>query len=698
MNTPVNVALVGNPNTGKTTLFNRLTGARERVGNWSGVTVEQAEARAELAGHDVRFVDLPGIFALATHTLDERITRDFLVSGQADRVLNVVDASNLERSLCLTKQLLDLRVPLVVALNLSDVARRRGLCIDAALLQQSLGCPVVPVVASRGEGMRALEAALAQVINQQPVSASTVNQQSPRDAEEETAAAEARLAFARGLARAVVQRRNPSLERTSDRVDRVLLSSWAGVPFFLGVMYLIFWLTVQATQPLVNFIDSFVGAFLVHGLRAWLEGLGVHSALISVLADGAGAGLAAVATFIPPIFAIFICLGLLEGSGYMPRAAFVMDRLLRRIGLPGKAFIPLIVGFGCTVPALLATRTLEQRRDRLLTMLITPFMSCGARLPVYTLFALAFFPHTGSRIVFLLYLAGIVLAVLSGLLLHRTVLPGEPAAYVIELPPYHLPPFRLCLDHAWFNLRSFLLRAGKVIVGVAVGLSLLNVAGDALLRSRPGAPSSGPAAILGRTLTPVFVPMGIAMDNWPASVGLLTGLLAKESVIGTLDVLYAQIDADAASAAAKARFDLHAEIRRSVHELGEGYGLRIAQPPGHSTQPQPSAWPGMLTSLRLGFGSGAAAFAYLLFVLVYSPCLAALAVLAREAGGRWMLFSVCYQTLLAWMVATAFYQTATFKAHPQSSSAWLAGIVLLAAAGFLLLRRYGRRILALTNQ
>jgi ferrous iron transport protein B len=367
----------------------------------------------------------------------------------------------------------------------------------------------------------------------------------------------------------------------------------------------------------------------------------------------------------------------------------VMDRVLRRIGLPGKAFIPLLVGFGCTVPALLAARTLEQRRDRLLTMLITPFMSCGARLPVYTVFALAFFPNAGNRVVFALYLSGIVLAVLSGLLLHRTVLPGVPAAYVLELPPYHLPPIGLSLDHAWFNLRSFLIRAGKVIVGVAAGLSLLSVAGDAVQRARGRGTSSGPAETVGRALTPVFAPMGVTSANWPASVGLLTGLMAKESVIGTLDVLYAQVDAQAVSATPRPAFRLGAELKRSFIELGESYGL-VPRTHAGSTQ---SAWPGMLTSMQQAFGSGAAAFAYLLFVLIYSPCFAALAVLAREAGGRWMAFSVCYQTLLAWMVATAFFQIATFNAHPRASLEWLTAVVVLALAGIALLHRSGRSLL-----
>lgn len=690
---PLTVALVGNPNTGKTTLFNRLTGARERVGNWSGVTVDTAEEQVVWAGIPVRFVDLPGIFSLSAHTPDERVTRDFLESGRADLVVNVLDASNLERSLCLTRQLLDLHLPVVGALNLADVARRRGLRIDVRVLSESLGSPVCPVVASRGRGVDALRDRICGMLGGLKTRSADTDVSAGRmppacgDPEAEEAESEKRLSFARGLAHAVIRRDSPPGERRSDRVDRVLLSSWAGIPLFLAVMYGVFWLTVRVTHPMVDFLDSFAGAFLVHGLRFWLTGLGAPDLLVAVLTDGVGTGLVAVATFVPPIFMIFLCLGLLEGSGYMPRAAFVMDRLLRRIGLPGKAFIPLVVGFGCTVPALLATRTLEVRRDRVLTMLIAPFMSCGARLPVYTVFALAFFPRSGNQVVFALYLAGIVLAILSGLLLHRTLLPGAGAAYVLELPPYHLPPVRMCLAHAWHNLRSFLVRAGQVIVGVAVAFSLLNAVWTSAGPGQSAGRSAGPAEGLGRVATPVLAPLGIAATNWPATVGLMTGVLAKEAIIGTLDVLYAQIDAAAVRVDDRPAFDLRAQVAGSIRELKEGYGWVDRR----GSKPPHSAWPGMIDALRRSFGSGAAAFAYLLFVLAYSPCVAALAVLTREAGWRWTLFSIVYQSLLAWMTATLFYQAATFSAHPRSSLEWMAAVVLLAALIVFSLRAYGRR-------
>jgi ferrous iron transport protein B len=398
-----------------------------------------------------------------------------------------------------------------------------------------------------------------------------------------------------------------------------------------------------------------------------------------VLADGVGSGLTPVATFAPPIFMIFFCLSLLEESGYMARAAFIMDHFLSRIGLPGKAFIPLLVGFGCTVPALMATRTLEQRRDRLLTMVIAPFMSCGARMPVYALFAMAFFPASGNAVIFSLYLIGAVLAILSGLLLHRTLFKGEASAFVMELPPYHVPALRGCLEHVWFNLTNFAVRAGKTIVVIAVLLGLANGLFEAAGASHREADERRSAAA--RAMTVVLRPMGVSEENWPAAAGLLTGLMAKEAIVGTLEVLYAHERQAEASAA----FDLRRELRRAARGLAEGYGLAPAE------RASAGAGRGLLQALRQNFGGPAEAFAYLLFVLIYSPCLAALVVLGREAGWRWMAFSVGYQTLLAWLVATAFYQAATFQAAPLRSACWLAAVAAAVACGIGLLKAAGKR-------
>ena len=732
------VALVGNPNTGKTTLFNLLTGARERTGNWTGVTVDSAERELTVEGKAFAVIDLPGIYSFSPNTEDERVSRDYLIRNKPSAVINIVDASNLERSLYLTAQLLDMRVPLVVALNQMDVAERHGLRVEPEHLAKHLGCPVVPMVASRGEGLDVLKAALLRVAESRRLPAARVLygdaersvqrlqvclivaaddagvdsrwlaikllEQDPfaRDlthglfeeiaAEErariarhtgqkpEVAVMDARLGFIRGLARDVVRHHAEVRRRLSDSVDRFLLSRPVGIPAFLAVMYAVFWLTVRLTQPMVDFLDGALGALLVHGPRAWLAAAGLPELAVSVVADGLGAGLTTVATFMPPIFMIFFCLSLLEESGYMARAAFIMDQFLNKIGLPGKAFIPLLVGFGCTVPALMATRTLEQRRDRLLTMLIAPFMSCGARMPVYAVFAVAFFPAHGNAVIFALYLIGAVLAILSGWVLHRTVLKGEAAAFVMELPPYHLPALRGCLEHVGYNLVSFLVRAGKVILLIAVLLSLAN---GLLKMAGPGNAEASRSAAA-RAMTVVLRPMGVAEDNWPAAAGLMTGLMAKEAIVGTLEVLYAQTAAQAVPA--NGAFSLSAELRESARELAAGYGL------ASGAQHHATAGKGLLDAMRRNFGGRAAAFAYLLFVLIYSPCAAAVIVLGREAGWRWAGFSVVYQTVLAWMVATCFYQAATFLASPVRAAGWLAAVAVMAAGGVGALRWAGPRV------
>ncbi len=739
MSDALQVALVGNPNTGKTTLFNLLTGARERTGNWTGVTVDSACGELTAGGRRLCVTDLPGIYSFSPDTADERVARDYLIRHKPDVVINLVDASNLERSLYLTVQLLEMRVPLVVALNQIDVAERHGLKVDAPHLARHLGCPVVPMVAARGEGGGELMRAVLEVAGarrlptarvlygdaEQPVRrlqvclivladdagvdsrwlAIKLLEQDPFAREltkglfdevvveeqariarhtglkPEVAVMNARLGYIRGLARDVVRRHPEVRRRLSDTADRFLLSRPLGIPAFLAVMYGVFWATVRLTQPLTDFIDGVLGALLVRGPRAWLGAAGVPDLAVSVLADGVGSGLTTVATFAPPIFMIFFCLSLLEESGYMARAAFIMDRFLSKIGLPGKAFIPLLVGFGCTVPALMATRTLEQRRDRLLTMLIAPFMSCGARMPVYAIFAMAFFPASGNVVIFSLYLVGAVLAIFSGLVLHRTLFRGEASAFVMELPPYHLPALRGCLEHVWHNLRSFVVRAGKTILLIAVALSLGNGVVEALSAGHGEADDRRSRAV--RAMTVVLRPMGVAEENWPAAAGLLTGLMAKEAIVGTLEVLYAHAQQSGADREEPA-FDLRAELRGACRALAEGYGWVPAGPAAAG------AGQGLLEAMRRNFGGPAEAFAYLLFVLIYSPCVAALVVLGREAGWRWMGFSILYQTVLAWLVATAFYQAATFQAAPLRAGCWLLAIAAAAAGGVGLLRLAGK--------
>ena len=604
------IAVVGNPNCGKTTLFNALTGAKQRVGNWPGVTVERKTGLYRFEGDEYELVDLPGTYSLdvtaADVSLDEKIARDFVHAGEADLIVNILDASNLERNLYLTSQLLEMRRPLLVALNMMDVAESAGMKIDLEKLSGQLRCPVVPLVAVESKGVQELKSALAKAAKSPQVpdvqiryesgleqavaalaprlSAAAAQGADPRwlatrllegdDLAEQIAGsaipaeeleqirhglsddvdillADGRYGLASQVTRAAVKRSSQVSRNLSDRIDRVMLNRALGIPIFLAVMYLMFMFTINIGGSFIDFFDGFTGTLFVDGLGAWMGSLGAPDWLTVLIANGIGGGIQVVATFIPVIVFLYIFLSVLEDSGYMARAAFVMDRAMRAVGLPGKSFVPLIVGFGCNVPAIMATRTLEQHRDRIMTIVMAPFMSCGARLPVYALFAAAFFPVGGQNIVFGLYLIGIAVAVLTGLIMKSTLLRGETTPFVMELPPYHLPTLKGVLIRTWDRTKSFVFRAGKIIVPMVLVLNFLNALGTDGTFGNEDSDRSVLSEV-GRTIAPAFSPMGLDEENWPAAVGIFTGVLAKEAVVGTLDATYTAMAAADAAAAGQA--------------------------------------------------------------------------------------------------------------------------------------------------
>ena len=429
-----------------------------------------------------------------------------------------------------------------------------------------------------------------------------------------------------------------------------------------------------------------MGTIFVDGLGNLLASLNLPSWLITFLSAGIGGGIQTVATFIPPIFFMFLSLSILEDSGYMSRAAFVMDRSMRFIGLPGKAFIPMLVGFGCNVPAIMATRTLENNRDRILTILINPFMSCGARLPVYILLASVFFPRSGGLIVFTLYSTGIILAVISGLIFKKTILKGETSTFVMELPPYHIPTFNGIMLHTWQRLKTFLLRAGKVIIIVIIVLSFLNSIGTDGSFGNEDSENSILSKI-GKSITPIFKPMGISSNNWPATVGLFTGIFAKEAVVGTLDALYSQLDE---TKEAEEEFDFWGGIVESFKAIPEGFkglGETAADPMGVAVDSDLTDHEAAAEELEVDtqtfsemssrFGGKNNAFAYLLFILIYVPCVAAIAVIYRETNLKWAIFSSLYLTILAWIISTLFYQVSIFVVQPAVSTMWISIVVVI---------------------
>ncbi|MCB5264141.1 MAG: ferrous iron transport protein B [Candidatus Cloacimonadaceae bacterium] len=710
INNPV-IALAGNPNVGKTTLFNALTGSRQTVGNWPGVTVEHKSGNISHKDSKYEIVDLPGIYSLSGGTPDELVARNFILNNKPDLIINIVDASNLERNLYLTIQLMELGAPILMCLSMPDIAERNGLKIDLEHLGGHLGFKVMSLALNKrfplDELMREIDLALAHppvpaqifydpivethleniwngILRDGKLNNSTLDKPLAQDiywavqktrwqavkliegdpeltfqlSEEDRIAVEKevkaierhrgqassaviaddRYGFIRGLVKDVVKRRRPGNRTFSDSVDKVLLSGFLGLPFFFVVMYLVFLIAVKASEPVIGLIEGGLSLLFFDGLGGLLQMLHTPYWLKYLLSDALGGGIVTIGTFIPPIFFIYISLSILEDSGYMARAAFIADKFMRRIGLPGKAFIPLLVGFGCTVPAIMATRTLENPRDRLFASLLTPFMSCGAKLPVYTFLAMIFFPQRADIVIFGLYFFGIVMAMLTGLLLKNTVFKSEPGNFVMELPPYHVPTFNGTMLHTWFRLKDFIIRAGKTILIVIVIINVLSV----IMVPNIFSPEREKVSILqvgGHIITPILQPIGIQSENWAASVAVITGLFAKEAIVGTMQSLY------------------------STGELN--------MEPSESEQASAS----LGNNIQDRFGSPIAALAYLLFVVLYSPCVASLAMLFKEHGGKWTLFTFLYLNLLAWIVAMLFYQSAAFSA---ASPYWLiTGLVIL---------------------
>jgi len=760
VNRPFTIALVGNPNCGKTTLFNRLTGTHQSVGNWPGVTVERKTGSFTHEGCQFLVVDLPGTFSLHVSrdddALDQQIAQAYVLAREADLIVNIIDASSIGRGLYLSSQLFDAAVPVVVALNMVDVAQSQGVHVDPHRLAACLGCPVVPLVASRGDGVRALvEEIAAGLQTRQPPP-----QRTPLDPALESALLRVQGALdpadagpgGRLLAGALLARDAAALERIgeaararvlaivdeleaqlggnpgdaliaaryhaigniveqsvrtedatrfnlTEALDRVLLNRVLAFPVLLGIMYLMFMFTINVGGAFIDFFDIAAGALFVEAPRVALTAAGLPAWLVTAVADGIGGGVQLVASFIPVIATLFLFQSFLEDSGYMARAAFILDRLMRAIGLPGKSFVPLLVGFGCNVPAVMATRSLDTQQDRLLTAMMAPFMSCGARLTVYALFAAALFPTNGQNVVFALYLIGIALAILTGLLVRRRLLHKDLSPFLLELPPYHVPTLRGLLLHTWFRLKGFVLRAGKAIVAVVLILNFVNSIGTDGSFGNENTERSLLSAI-GKTITPVFAPMGITEENWPATVGIFSGVFAKEVVVGTLDALYTNM-ARSGDGADEAPPGIGTMLREAVDSVGTNLaalGDTLGDPLGIGSVEDSEALAeaeglhtGTLGLMATLFDGRLGAFSYVLFVLLYMPCVATLGAIYKELGGFWAFFSATWNTVIAYTLAVTVYQAGTFARDPVSAALWIAGCAAALAACYAWLMHLGRQ-------
>ncbi|MCU7785198.1 Fe(2+) transporter permease subunit FeoB [Lelliottia amnigena] len=744
------IGLIGNPNSGKTTLFNQLTGARQRVGNWAGVTVERKEGHFSTTDNLVTLVDLPGTYSLTTissqTSLDEQIACHYILSGDADLLINVVDASNLERNLYLTLQLLELGIPCIVALNMLDLAEKQQIRIDIDALSARLGCPVVPLVSTRARGIDALKLAVDRhsqntdlelvhyakpLLQEADYLAQEMAQMMPQkqrrwlglqmlegDIYSRRYAGDAAQKLDISLARLNEQLDDPALHiadaryqsiaaicevvsntltaehsRFTAAVDRIILNRFLGLPVFLLVMYLMFLLAINIGGALQPLFDVGSVAIFIHGLQ-WV-GYTLHFPewLTIFLAQGIGGGVNTVLPLVPQIGMMYLFLSFLEDSGYMARAAFVMDRLMQALGLPGKSFVPLIVGFGCNVPSVMGARTLDAPRERLMTIMMAPFMSCGARLAIFAVFAAAFFGQQGALAVFSLYILGIVMAILTGLMLKHTIMRGEASPFVMELPVYHVPHVKSLLIQTWQRLKGFVLRAGKVIVIVSIFLSALNsftLDGKAADNINDSALAS-----VSRVITPLFKPIGVHEDNWQATVGLFTGAMAKEVVVGTLNTLYTaeNIQEEAFN---PAEFHLGDELLGAVDETWQSlkgtFSLSVLANPIEASKGDGEMATGAMGVMSEKFGSASAAYSYLIFVLLYIPCISVMGAIARESSRGWMGFSVLWGLNIAYSLSTVFYQATNFSQHPRYSLVCILAVVLFNVVLLGLLRRARSRV------
>ncbi|WP_291426134.1 ferrous iron transport protein B [Deinococcus sp.] len=705
------VVVVGNPNTGKTTLINAVAGTNLKVGNWSGVTVEKREAQMSVAGRKVHLLDLPGAYSLSPHTPEELVTRTALLDESPDVILNVLDAGNLERNLYLTLQLLDFEIPVAVTLNLVDEAQEKGLNVDAAALSRALGVPVRETVASRQQGTqtlletslqqatlgvrvrypRLIEDAVGDLVGRMkalptlPSHAhrylalallegdpsvrgrlSATGHTALIDAADAHLAvleaqgtdalieiAEARYARAGDLARLSVPQAEARRTLT-DRLDGLALHPLLGIPLFLGLVLLVFRLTFSVASPFVDLI----GGPLQDTVSGWASALLAWFPLGRDLVVGAIIpGVGTVLSFLPTLLVLYLAMSFLEDSGYMARAAFLMDRTMRTLGLDGRAFIPLILGFGCNVPAVSATRTLEHRSDRIVVSMILPFMSCSARLPVYVIFAAALFPKAGSWVVWGMYVLGMAVAFTFAYFLRRTSYPAEGGGVLLELPPYRFPAWKVLWKHAWRRTASFAKRARTTVLAtVAVVWLLMALPAVTGQKFATVPPQDSIFGKVSQAMSPIFAPLGFG--DWRAAGALVPGFIAKEVVVGTLGQIYL-----GEQAATPAPLGLVAGVQQAVSATWEAVKTSLGAVPTvlalpHLGTDTATDQKSPLARALAGAFTPASGLSYLVFVLLYTPCIVTVGAIAQEHGRKVAWVTVAYQLSIAWVTAFLVYRLA----------------------------------------
>ena len=586
-------------------------------------------------------------------------------SGEYDLIINVVDATNLSRNLYLTMDLLERTNQVIVLLNMMDIAEKEGIRIDIDRLSKDLGVQVIPIIAVDKKSVAKAVKQIGDAIEHLPPHNSHVSTQEVMDTIK-------KYSHIDDIYSRVAKEVKDRSTNFTNRLDNLVLNKYAAFPIFLISMFVTFWFAIGLSSVFIDFFDILGGLIFVDIPTAFLEMLGSPEWLTVMIAGGIGAGCQTVATFVPVVFFMFLALAILEDLGYMARVGVIADRFMRKIGLPGSAFIPMIVGFGCTVPAVMAARTLTTKRDRFMTIFMAPFMSCGARLPVYALFCAALFGSYSAIAVFLIYLVGLIMAILTGYFLKKTLFKGTPSNFIIDLPLYHVPRIGAVFKSGWLRLRSFIKRAGTIVVAAVFVLSLLNSLGyeDGTVTFGNEDSRSSVLAYAGKAIGPIFKPIGINEENWPASVALFTGLFAKEAIVGTINALYSAEDMSQIETAAEedsGNLNAGAKITEAFTTIGEGLvgvissfdllGLGLITEDQATISDEIGADTSVYQHIAANF-TVFSAFAYLLFVLMYFPCLAVIGAARQEMGGYYAGVMAVYSTLLAWSVSTLFYQLA----------------------------------------
>lgn len=706
---PLVVAVAGNPNAGKSTLINAIAGSRLQVGNWPGVTVEKKEALFEVEGRSIRLVDLPGCYSLSPYSQEEIITRDYLLAEKPDLIINVVDATNLERNLYLTMQLLELGIPMVMALNIFDEAEAKGYRINCKQIEEVLGIAVIPTSAVKKTGLDKLLQAVvaigsapaehlprvqnygedtettlsglrdhlqrthANLLEQYPqrwlllkllegdglvlkaanIPADSLPQQlfehllRAHGNDLEGMLADARYGLSAGLCREVLTKPEKRTTEMTERIDRIVLHRLLGIPIFAVAMWLLFKLTFDLSGPFGDWIDGVLNGPLKRWVTLILTTINAPDWTVSLANDGVIAGVGSVLVFVPVIFTMMFFITFLEGSGYMARAAFVMDRAMHMIGLHGKSFIPLLLGFGCNVPSIYATRTLENRKDRILTALLVPLMSCGARLPVYVLFAGIFFPDDTGTVIWMLYILGMLLAIVMGFIFKKTLFQGDAPMFIMELPPYRMPSFTSLLLHTWEKGKHFLIKAGTYIFAFSILVWFMLNLPWGVEHKRDSYLGKAGAAI-----APIFQPLGFG--TWEASSSLITGVIAKEIVVGTMGEIYAPKKEEEEN---KETPSVGEELKEIVVSFGGAVKAAVSTVLNLPQEEEPEDDQTGLQEALKGQFTPLSSFAFMAFVLLYMPCIVVIAAMRQEFGSwKWAGVAIAYSTALAWVVALLIYQ------------------------------------------